>query len=257
MTSCTDSYQKVLKSTDLDFKLEKAKEYYNKGEYIKAIPLMEELIGLLKGNSKEVEKLYYFYPYCYYGQRDYEFAAFYFKNFVEYYPRSIYAEEAKFMVAYCYYRQTPDEDLDQSNAYKTIENLQLFADAFPNSDKIERCNELIDKLRARLEVKAYNSARLYYDMRDYKSAITALGNLQNDFPETVRLEEINFLILQSEYEYAKKSIEAKQTERYNKAIETYLGFIGDFPESDFLEEAEKMYQTSLDKIEYLKTLNLW
>jgi len=256
MTSCTNSFQKVLKSTDLDYKLEKSKEYYNKGEYTKAIPLMEELIGLLKGNSKEVEKLYYFYPYCYYGQRDYEFASFYFKNFVDYYPRSIYSEDAKFMVAYCYYKMTPDEDLDQDNAYKTIEHLQLFADAFPESEKIERCNELIDKLRTKLELKAYRSARLYYDMRDYKAAITALGNLQNDFPETERQEEIQFLILQSSYEYARKSIENKQTERFNNTIERYLEFIGEYPKSVNMEEAEKIYQNSLDKLEYLKTLNL-
>ena len=256
MASCSSSYQKVLKSTDLDYKLEKAKEYYNEGQYVKAIPLMEELIGLLKGNSKEVEKLYYFYPYCYYGQRDYEFAAFYFKNFVDYYPRSIYAEDAKFMIAYCYYRMTPDEDLDQEYAYKTVEHLQLFADAFPNSEKISRCNELIDQLRNRLEIKAYNSARLYFDMRDYKSSITALSNLQNDFPETDRQEEITFLILQSHYEYAKKSIEVKQEERYNKAVETYLQFIREYPESAYIEEAEKLYQITLDKLEYLKTLNL-
>ena len=251
-TSCTNSYQKVLKSTDLDFKLEKAKEYYNEGDYVKAIPLIEELIGLLKGNSQEVEKLYYFYPYCYYGQRDYEFAAFYFKNFMEYYPQSKYAEDAKFMIAYCYYRQTPDVHLDQTNAYKTIESFQLFANAFPESERIERCNELIDKLRAKLELKAFNSAKLYFDMRDYKAAIAAFNNLGNDFPETERLEEISFLILEAYYEYAKKSIETKQVERYNQVTEQYLKHIEEFPESTNLREAEKIYNNTLEALDVLE-----
>lgn len=236
----------------MDYKLEKAKAYYNQGDYIKAIPLIEELIGLLKGNSQEVEKLYYFYPYCYYGQRDYEFASFYFKNFIEYYPQSKYAEDAKFMIAYCYYRQTPDEHLDQDNAYKTIENFQLFANAFPQSERIERCNELIDKLRAKLELKAFNAAKLYFDMKDYKASIAALNNLSNDFPETERSEEISYLILQSYYQYARKSIETKQIERFNQVTEHYLNYIENYPESTNLRDAEKIYNNTLEALDVLQ-----
>ena len=252
--SCKGSYQKLLKSSDYDLKFTKAKQYYNKGDYIKAIPLFEELIGVLKG-TKDVEDLYYFYPYCYYGQGNYEFSAYYFKNFIEFYPRSSRAEDARFMIAYCYYKMSPMATLDQDNSYKTIEALQFFADTYPKSEKVAECNALIDELRSKLEVKAYKGAKLYYDMKDYRAAATSFNNLLIDFPETERQEEVQFLILQSYYFFAEKSIETKQEERYEKAVDAYLSFINKYPESNNIREAENIYQDINEKLDKLKTIN--
>ena len=54
--SCKQSYQKVLKSNDLDYKYEMAKKYYNKKDYYKALPLFEELMNIYKG-TKNIEKI--------------------------------------------------------------------------------------------------------------------------------------------------------------------------------------------------------
>lgn len=252
--SCKESYQKLLKSNDYDLKFTKAKEYYNKGDYIKAIPLFEELIGVLKG-TKDVEDLYYFYPYCYYGQGNYEFAAYYFKNFIEFYPRSQRAEDARFMIAYCYYKMSPISSLDQDNSYKTIEALQYFADSYPHSEQIGECNELIDELRAKLEEKAYTGAKLYFDMKNYQAATTSFNNLLLDFPETKRQEEVQFLILQAYYFYADNSIEDKQEERFEKTVESYLAFINKYPEGKHVREAERIYLDSVEKLEELQKIN--
>ena len=42
MVSCS-KYQKILKSTDLNFKFEKAVMYYEKEDFNRALPLLEEL----------------------------------------------------------------------------------------------------------------------------------------------------------------------------------------------------------------------
>ncbi len=249
--SCKSSYQKLLKSSDYDLKLQKAKQYYNSGNYIKAIPLFEELIGILKG-TQDVEDLYYFYPYCYFGQGDYQFASYYFKNFIDYYPRSPKAEDARFMSAYCMYKLSPVIDLDQSFTHKAIEAFQLFANTYPESEKIEECNQLMDEMRKKLEVKSYRAAKLYYDMRDYKSAAKALNNMLLDFPETDEREEVNFLILKSNFLYAENSIEEKQEERYNSTVAAYLSFIEKFAESEYLKEAEDIYEKSNKELDRLK-----
>ncbi|MBK8443529.1 MAG: outer membrane protein assembly factor BamD [Sphingobacteriales bacterium] len=241
--SCS-SYQKLLKSQDYELKFSKAKEYYNKGDYNKAVPLFEELIGVYKG-TKNVEDLYYFYPYCYYAQGDYILAAFYFKNFIDNYPRSERAEDARFMIAYCNYKLSPDVNLEQENTIKAIEAFQNFANAYPESSRITECNQLLDELRAKLENKSYQSAYLYYKMRDYKAAINAFNNLLRDFPETQRREKIEYLIVKSYYLLAEKSIPSKQEERYQKTTSTYMEFLEHFPQSSYLREAEKMYQDAL------------
>ena len=51
-------YQKVLKSNDYELKYVKAKEYYNKNDYFRALPLFEELVNVFKGTDR-AENLYY------------------------------------------------------------------------------------------------------------------------------------------------------------------------------------------------------
>ena len=53
--ACANSYQKLLKSTDVNKKYEAAIKYYEKGDYFRSGVLLEEIIPLLKGRP-EAEK---------------------------------------------------------------------------------------------------------------------------------------------------------------------------------------------------------
>lgn len=249
VTSC-DPYQKLLKSSDYDLKYKKAKEYYNTGEYYKALPLLEELMTIYKG-TKNTEKLYYFYAYSHYGQGDYIFASHYFQRFVNLYPKSIYTEDAQFMIGYCFYKMSPVVSLEQTNTQKALESLQLFITKYPESEKLARCNELIDELRQKLEIKAVQSAELYFDIRNYKAAATSFNSVLIDFPDTNEKESILFKILKSHYLLAQNSVKAKRMERYKTAVEAYYDFIDKYPKSKFAKEAEKIYASCQENIKKL------
>jgi outer membrane protein assembly factor BamD len=92
-------------------------------------------------------------------------------------------------------------------------------------------------------------------MRQYKAAVIALNNFQNNFPDSKFLEEAQYLVIDSEFKLAEKSITSKQGERYRSVIDHYKEFLDDFPESKFLKEAEKLYAESLDKVNSLKKIN--
>ena len=78
LTSCGE-YQEVLKSKDLDYKLSKAVEYYDAGEYNKAYPIFDELITLYRGTHK-AQEVYFYYAHTLYKQRDYILAGYHLKN---------------------------------------------------------------------------------------------------------------------------------------------------------------------------------
>jgi outer membrane protein assembly factor BamD len=240
--SCSD-YQKLLTSTDYDLKYKKAFEYFDKKDYTRASTLLEELIGLYRGTEK-AEELNYRYAYCYFHQQDFTTAGYYFKNFVVSFPNSPLAEECAFMVAYCYYEDSPNSNLDQTNTNKAIEELQMFMNQHPGSTRTDECNKLIDELRDKLVMKSFDSASLYFKLEDYKAAITALNNSLKDYPDTKYREEMLFLILKSSYELAKNSIYEKMKERYQAAIECYLTFKEEFPESKHMKEAERIFANS-------------
>ena len=148
-SSCS-KYQKVLKSTDLPYKFDMAMKYYEDGEYYRAEVLYEELIGLYRGLGK-AEEIYYYHAYCNYYMEDYIMAGYYFDNFIKTYPTSKHAEECRFMSAYCYYMNSPESSLDQSNTVRAIDELQLFINRYPESDRVAECNDLMDVLRNKLE----------------------------------------------------------------------------------------------------------
>jgi len=250
LTSC-DPYQKVLKSEDYDMKYEKSKEYYNTGEYHKAIPIFEELMTVFKG-KQNIEKLYYFHAYSHYGQRDYLLAAFYFQNFIDYYPNSYLAEDALFMIPYCHTKMSPKSSLEQTYSYKAIEGFQIFANSYPKSEKIPEVNELIDGMRAKIEDKEYKNSELYFNTRKYKAAVSSFENFLKDYPYSEYRETVKLMILKSYYYMAKNSVEDKKEERYNLAIDAYNDFISSYADSKYAREAKNLVASAKVNLEKLE-----
>ncbi len=182
LVSCS-KYNRLLKSTDFELKYQKAIEYYDEGDYNKALPLLEELLTLYKGTDK-AEKVYYYYCWCNYSLSDFILAGYHFGNFAKTFPSSNKAEECYYMTAYCFYLDSPDYSLDQTNTYKAMQQLQLFVNRYPESDSLPRCNELLDNLRDKLEKKSYETSKLYFNIGEYKAAITALKNTITDYPDS-------------------------------------------------------------------------
>ena len=246
IASCS-KHSKLLKSVDNEAKFEAAVDYFEKADYYRALQLFEQLMGAFRGTAK-AEQLYFYYAYCYYYQEEYLMASYYFKRYAKSFPGGERSEECFFMSAYCQYLLSPKYSLDQTNTYEAIKEFQLFIDIYNDSDRIETCNQLIDELRAKLEKKDFEIAKLYLKTEHYRAAITAFNNVIKDYPDTRNKEEILYYILKSYFYYAEKSIKEKQLERYQSAIEAYNDLKYLFPESEFIEDATDMHGDAMEEI---------
>jgi len=248
-TGCSE-YQKICKSTDYNYKYKKALEYYNLQDYYHAQSLLDELMSILKGSDK-AENALYVYADCHYKQKDYILAAYYYDNYATTFPYSQHTEEATYLSAYCYYLNSPKPSLDQSDTQKAIDAMQVFINKYPNSPKIAESNEVIDKLRSKLEEKAYQNAKLYYKLADYQAASITLKNCLKEFPDTKYREELMFLVVKSSFLLAENSIKEKQAERYQNTISEYYVFIDEYPQSSLLSDVEEIYGKSVKQIKKL------
>jgi len=251
VVSC-NKYDKALKNADMDTKYQMAMKYYEKGNYVKAVNLFEELVSVYRGTAK-AEGILFYYAYTNYNLGDYILAAYHFKNFVKTYPNSQHAEECGYMAAYCYYLTSPIYSLDQTDTKAAINEFQLFVNQYPKSMRLASANDMIDKLRAKLEKKSYEIAKQYYHIGDYKASVYAFKNVLNDFPDTKYREELSFLIIKSYYLYAINSIEIKKKERLQASIDAYLNFVDVFSKSGYLKEAESIYDSALKMKEKAKS----
>ncbi|SNC67531.1 Beta-barrel assembly machine subunit BamD [Hymenobacter gelipurpurascens] len=248
--SCT-GYQKLLKSSDVNKKYEAALQYYEKGDYFKAGTLFEELIPLLKGRP-EAEKAQFYFANTNFKQRNYTLGAYYFKTFYETYPNSALAEEAMFLHSKSLFRDSPEYQLDQTNTFSALEGIQEFLNRYPESKFRQETEGMSLELQKKLENKAFQSARLYYDLRYYQSAVTAFTSFQQQFPSSGFNEQAAYLKLSAQYDLARESVPEKQRERYLEAIAFYQSFVDTYPQSKNLKEAERMYDTSRTEADKLK-----
>jgi outer membrane protein assembly factor BamD len=243
MLSGCGEYEKLLKSRDFQKKYEMAMEYYEDGDFVRASTLFDQVDNIYRGTTK-ADTVKYFQAMSYFGQRDYMMAGHYFNELSVTYLNSGYREEADFMTGYCYYKQSPRPELDQEFTYKAITALQMFMSRYPGSERIDECRELITEMSDKLVEKSFISARLYYDLGYYKSAIIALRNSLTQYPDTRYREELMFLILKSSYLLADKSIPSRQRERFQATVDEYYSYIGEFPDGPHTREAQRIYESS-------------
>ncbi len=251
LVSSCNKYNKVTKSKDYDYKLKMADEYFSKGKYKIAQELYEELFPVFKGTIK-FEELYYKDAYCFYYMKSYADAENLFKGFLEVFPNSAKAEEVDYMRSYCFYKQSPKLELEQVNTIKAMGMMQTFINTHPGSARNKEATEIIDKCRAKLEMKEHRAAELYYNMGQYRAAAIAFTNLTNNYPESLKGEEYKLKTVKAYYKFAKMSYEDKQIERYEKVITEYQDFTDRYPESKLLKEAESFSNLSKNNIKAIK-----
>ena len=240
-----------MKSSDAAYKLEKANEYYNKGQYEKALPLFEEHLTMNRG-IKNSEDVLFLYAYSHYYLKDYAMSSFYFRNFTTSYPSSKKAEEASFMMAKSHEKESPRYNLDQTNTFKAIEQYQNFVNRYPNSDKVSDANTAIDELRAKLKKKAFESAYLYYKIKEYQAASVALKALLVDYPDIEDPAKIHYTAVRSLILLANNSTPSKRLERYEAAAKECTLYKEKFPNSSYITEVNSIYEKSVEQIKLLE-----
>lgn len=250
--ACASGYQRLLKSTDVNKKYEAAVQYYDKGDFFRAGTLLEDLIPLLKGRP-EAEKAQFYFANTNYKQRNYVLSAYYFKQFTDTYPNSDYAEEATFLHAKSLFLDSPGFELDQTNTVSALESIQDFLNRYPSSKFKAETDGMAQELQKKLENKAFESAKLYYQLRYNQAAVVALTNFQQQYPASAFAEQAAFLRLTAQYEWAQESVESKQRERFLEAVSFYQQFLDAFSQSKSLRAAQDMYDVSKAQIAKLKT----
>jgi outer membrane protein assembly factor BamD len=252
LTSCASKLGKVLKSKDNEYKLKMAEQYYVQKKYVQAQQVFEDIMPYFRGSDK-YEDMFYKYTYCSYNQKDYINAESLFKTYTENFPNSTRLEECEYMRCYCYYKQSPKVDLDQTATSKTISLMQAFINTHPQSGRIKEATEIIDMCRAKLELKEFKAAQLYYDMGGYyyRAAAIAFTTLMDDYPDSDKSDEYKLMAIKAYYRYAEMSVTDKQQERFEKVIAECTDFKDRFAGSKVATEVDSYKALSENNIKNL------
>jgi outer membrane protein assembly factor BamD len=252
LIGCSD-FNKVVKSNDNELKKEHAIKYFEEEDYIKSATLLEDIIPYYK-LTPHGEDLYFKYCLSNYGLGDYYLSGYYFKRFIRQYPSSKNCEEAAFLSALCAVQNSPNYKLDQTETLNALDELQIFVDLYPESFRIDTCNQIMDRLRSKLEMKQFENSKLYYRTENYKAAVTAFQGTLENYPESVYKEEILYLIVKSSYLLAVNSVQSKKRERLEATIKSYRTFVAAYPESAWITEVESIKSKTEKELENMASI---
>ena len=249
VASCSE-YSKVVKGDDYKLKFETANALYEKKDFDRCIVLFEQIYQH-SPKTGEGELAYYRLAKSYYETKDYYMAEYYFESYLSRFPFSPKIEESMFMKALCSVRNSPFYYLDQSETTKAINNVQDFVNRYPQSTLIDSCNQIIDDLRSKIELKDFEEVRLYDKTNNYRAAVTSAEIFSTRYARSKFFEENEYLWTKNAILLAQNSVDAKKQQRIDKAKERLLNFVGQFKTSNYLNELNSLMD-KLDKGEKIK-----
>ncbi|MCW5516536.1 outer membrane protein assembly factor BamD [Muriicola sp. Z0-33] len=246
MYSCNE-YQKVLKNTDTKAKYDLAQKYYDEGDFKRANRLFEQISPRYVGKPQG-ERVMFFLANSYYKIRDYNFAGYQFERFLKSYPKSDKAAEAAFLGAKSYYMLSPRYSLDQTDTDKALGKLQLFINAYPESEFLAEANIMAQELTTKKERKAFEIAKQFTKLGksyilDYNiSAIAALDNFISDNPGSIYREDALYLKVEATTNLALNSTLTRKSERLQTAKSAYDNLMKYYPESKYAKDAANLVE---------------
>lgn len=254
----------------------KGMEKYDREKYLSSREYFQTVVFNFPGEPI-VDSAQYYLALTYFGTKEYELAGVEFNRLVLNYPSSVYFTHALFMRAVSFFESTPEHyALDQTDLVRAIRQFEDFLIDYPESEMIPEAMEYLNQARTRMARKHYEAGCTYKYIRAYEAAKLYFQLVVDDFTDTeygckaafdiadmeyrqghfdqARTKFANFTVAFPEHDLVAKAREKaviaafKDGEKMFQKGDTVLAreklqlFIRDYPDSKFVNKAEKYLQ---------------
>lgn len=230
---------------------EKGMTAYEEGDHQDAVRYFQSVFNYGRGNEWAPDAQYQL-ALTHRKQGKHLVAANEFKRFTQLYRNNPKVPQAEFEQAKSYYLRSPQYHLDQTDTKKAIELFRLFIDRYPGHDRVAEAKSMINEMQAKLAHKQYDAARLYERRDMWRAATESYRSLFDQYPETPWADDALLGALRSYVQYADRSVQNKQAERYQKALDQYAQLQQLFPESSLLDTAVDLKAEAERKLERVR-----
>lgn len=236
LLSCKNE-ELIQRGDSIDTAFKKAMQLYQSEEYSDAVRAFETVLEIGRGTDYGQEAQFYLAE-SYFQNERYLLAASEYERYISLFPQSQKRQKAQFREAYCYYKLSPRYKLDQQYTRQAIEKFRIYNSRYSDSKRVEEAANYITEMREKLAKKHYNSADLYMRTDQYEAAIIYYDLTIDNYPETIWAQKALVDKIKAYNTYASRSVESKQKERYQKAVDAYEKFLQLFPNGEYRQDAE-------------------
>ena len=152
-----------------------------------------------------------------------------FTEFLAFYPTNKRADYAQYKLGLAHFRQMRKPKRDQTETRDAIRELQTFIARFPNSELMPEVKAKLREARDRLSDADYAVGFFYFRQRWYPGAVDRFQTILKDDADYSRRDQVYFHLGEA---FLKNKREAE-------ALPYYERIVGEFEQSEYLEEAKK------------------
>jgi len=155
-------------------------------------------------------------------------AASEYREFIHLFPFSPSAPYAQYQIGMTFYKKTLKPGRDQTKTNQALEEFRLVITNYPLSEQAKLAREKISDCEQKLAEHTYHIGKLYYTIKAFKASTTRLIEILNNFPNYSRMDKVYFYLGDSYYKWNKA----------DQAIPFFTKLITDFPKGKLAKKAK-------------------
>ena len=153
-----------------------------------------------------------------------------YQEYVNLYPNSPDAVYAMHQIGMCYYKQMKKPGRDQANTEATIRAFQNLIEKYPDTDEAEDAKKKIAKGRQYLATHYFRIGVSNFRLRAYRGAVDRFKQVMDEYPDFNKNDSVFFFTGKSYF----------KLNEYETAISFFQKIINSYPKSKYLKKSQKM-----------------
>ncbi len=152
-----------------------------------------------------------------------------YREFIQLFPYSPRAAYAQYQIGMTYYKKVLKPGRDQTKTRQALAEFKKIITNYPLSEEAKSAQEKIEDCEERLAEHNSEIGRFYYKRSAFQAATDRLTEIITTFPNYSRMDEVYFYLADSYFKWNK----------VDQSIPYFTKLITDFPKSKYAEKAQK------------------
>jgi outer membrane protein assembly factor BamD len=156
-------------------------------------------------------------------------AASEYREFIQLYPFSPSAPYAQYQIAMSYFKKALKPGRDQTKTQQALVEFRKVLANFPTSEEAGKVQKPIAECEDRLATHTLGIGQLYYKQNAFRAAISRLTDILTNYPSYSRMDEVYFYLADSYYKWKK----------VQDSVPFFTKLVTDYPKSKLARKAQQ------------------
>jgi len=156
-------------------------------------------------------------------------AASEYREFISLFPFSPSAPYAQYQIAMTFYKRTYKPGRDQTKTKQALEEFKKVVTNYPTSEEAKSAQEKISDCEDRLAAHSLHIGVHYYRVKAFNASINRLTEILTNFPNFSKMDRVYYYLGNCFY----------KGKLFDQSIPYFTKLISDFPKSKFAKKAQK------------------